>query len=187
MPPSTPSSTPSNKVAVIVVITARKSEIEYCQARLIVCQSSSEVTATIIVAARVALGRKNSTGVSNRAANPMPTAAIILAPGVFAPASKFTMEREKPPVTGKPTDTAEATLAAPRAISSWLGLMRCRRLAARVLPTDTDSTKPMMEINMAETASSDHSCKSKDGTVKLGSPRGTSPTRATPRPLKSAR
>ncbi len=76
------------------------------------------ITATMIVAARVALGRKYSSGVRNKAVRAMPTAAIILAAGVFAPASKLTTERENPPVTGKPPDSAEATLALPRAISS---------------------------------------------------------------------
>ena len=40
------------------------------------------------------------------------------AAGVCAPASKFTTERAKPPVTGKPPDRLAAILLAPRASSS---------------------------------------------------------------------
>ena len=54
----------------------------------------------MIVAASVALGKKNKSGVSNRAARPIPIAVNAPAAGVSAPASKLTTERAKPPVTG---------------------------------------------------------------------------------------
>ena len=72
--------------------------------------------------------------------SPVGAMIIGLAAGVTAPASKLTTEREKPPVTGMPPENAEATFAAPRPSSSWLGSIRWRRFAARVLPTEMDST-----------------------------------------------
>ena len=98
--------------------TAEKSDREYRQARASTPKSTSEVTATIIAAARAALGKKNKIGVNSKAARAIPIAARILATGVRAPESKLTTDLEKPPVTGKPADTAEATFAAPSAISS---------------------------------------------------------------------
>ena len=47
-----------------------------------------------------------------------------------------------------------AAFAAPRPTSSWSGSMRWRFLAARVWATDTDSTKPMIEISAAGSRSS---------------------------------
>ena len=76
--------------------------------------STSESTATIIVAASVALGRKNRNGVRNSVARAMPTAVKAPAAGVSAPASKFTTERAKPPVTGNPPDIAEPIFEAPK-------------------------------------------------------------------------
>ena len=60
----------------------------------------------MMVAARVAFGRKNSSGVRNSVASAMPTAVKAPAAGVSAPASKFTTERAKPPVTGNPPEMA---------------------------------------------------------------------------------
>ncbi len=54
----------------------------------------------MMVAASVALGRKYKSGVRNNAASAIPTAVNAPAAGVSAPASKFTTERAKPPVTG---------------------------------------------------------------------------------------
>src|SRR5210317_429334 len=133
-------------------------------------RSTKERTATMTVAARTALGKNSNNGVKNKAVSAIMTAVMTPAKGVLAPASKLTTEREKPPVTGNPPETAEAILAEPRATSSWLGLMRWRLFAARVLPTDTDSTKPMMVISNADTASSDHKPRSKAGTQREGSP-----------------
>src|SRR5690625_6623885 len=59
--------------------------------------------------------------------------------------------------------------------------MRWRRLAARVWPTDTDSTKPTMLISSAATKSWLQSPLSKPGRVRGGRPAGTLPTTATPR------
>ena len=85
---------------------------------MIVSRSMSDRTATMMVAASVALGRKNRSGVRNRVANAMPMAVKAPAAGVRAPASKFTTDRENPPVTGKPPETAAPTFEAPRATSS---------------------------------------------------------------------
>ena len=93
-----------------------------------------------MVAARVAFGRKKSSGVRNSVTSAMPTAVNAPAAGVSAPASKFTTERARPPVTGKPPETAAPTFEAPSAISSWSGSTRWRRLAARVRATEIDST-----------------------------------------------
>ena len=106
----------------------------------------------------------------------MPTAVNTPAAGVCAPASKFTTERAKPPLTGKPPVIAADRLLAPRATSSWSGSMRWRRLAARVWPTDTDSTKPTTLISSAGTASARHSSRSHSGRVSGGRPWGTLPT-----------
>ena len=72
----------------------------------------------MIVAANVALGKKNNSGVKSRAANPIPIAVKAPAAGVSAPASKLTTERAKPPVTGYPPETADAMLDAPKPINS---------------------------------------------------------------------
>ena len=62
----------------------------------------------MMMAASVAFGRKNSSGVRNIAASAMPTAVKAPAAGVSAPAWKFTIERERPPVTGKSARQARA-------------------------------------------------------------------------------
>ena len=76
-------------------------------------------------------------------------------------------------------------LDAPRPISSWLGAIRWRRLAASVCATETLSTKPMTEISSAGT----HSCairsRSVEGKAKGGRPCGIAPTRFTPRSPRS--
>ena len=54
----------------------------------------------MIVAASVALGRSWISGVSATAAMVRPSAVKAPAAGVAAPASKFTTDRAKPPVTG---------------------------------------------------------------------------------------
>ena len=133
-----------------------------------------------MVAARVAWGTKYSAGVSSSAAARMPTAVNTPAAGVCAPASKFTTERAKPPVTGKPPVKAAPRLPAPRATSSRSGSMRWRRRAARVWPTDTDSTKPTTLISSAGRASACHSARSHSGAVSGGRPCGTVPTILTP-------
>ena len=86
----------------------------------------------MMMAARVALGRKKNSGVRNIVASATPIAVYVPAAGVSAPASKFTAERVNPPVTGKPPEKAEPRFAAPSAINSWLGSTRSRRLAASV-------------------------------------------------------
>ena len=48
----------------------------------------------------------------------IPRAVYTPAAGVWAPASKFTTERAKPPVTGKPPVKAADKLLAPRATNS---------------------------------------------------------------------
>jgi len=88
----------------------------------------------MMVAARVAFGRKKRSGVRKIVASAMPSAVKAPAAGVSAPASKFTTERAKPPVTGNPPDRAEPTFAAPSAISSWSGSMRWRRLREHAVP-----------------------------------------------------
>ena len=78
----------------------------------------------MMVAARVAFGRKYSSGVRNIVASAMPTAVKAPAAGVSAPASKFTTERAKPPVIGNPPETAAPMFEAPSAMSSWSGSTR---------------------------------------------------------------
>jgi hypothetical protein len=107
---------------------------------LIAPTSTRDSTATMMIAASAAFGRKNSSGVRNSVAMPTPTAVNAPAAGVCAPASKFTTERDSAPVTGKPPETAEPRSAAPSAISSWSGSTRWRRLAASVNATEIDST-----------------------------------------------
>ena len=70
------------------------------------------------VAARTALGKNSNNGVKNKAVSAIMTAVMTPAKGVRAPASKFTTEREKPPVTGNPPPNPLAILAAPSPISS---------------------------------------------------------------------
>ena len=164
----------------MVAAMAVKSALSYCQASLMACQSSRLLTATMIVAARVALGRKYRAGVRKAAARAMPPAVIIDAAWVLAPASKLTTDREKPPVTGNPPETPAAILAAPSPISSWFGSMRSPRLPPRVRPTETDSTNPMRAINRAGTSNSPSTASERLGAEKAGNPWGMAPTSATP-------
>ena len=105
--------------------------------------------------------------------------------GVFAPASKFTIERAKPPVTGKPPLTAAAILAVPKPTNSWSGSIRSRRFAAKVCATETDSTKPTKLINKAAGNNSMANCRSIVGSLNSGKPSGISPTTCTPALAKS--
>ena len=100
------------------MIMAMKSCMEYFQVKLNSRGSIKVSTATKIVAPNTALGSSAKYGVKNKLARAMPTAVSTPAIGVAAPASKFTTEREKPPVTEKPPDIAEATLAAPKPSNS---------------------------------------------------------------------
>ena len=74
--------------------------------------------------------------------------------GVSAPASKV---HHRPREAARHRKAAGGNrrprLAAPRPISSWLGSMRWRFLAASVCATEIDSTKPMTEISSAGTNS----------------------------------
>lgn len=96
----------------------------------------------MMVAASAACGKSRNIGVNNTATKAMLAAVNTLASWVRAPASKFTTERARPPVTGKPLVSAAATFAAPRPTSSWFASTRSRRLAARVWATEMDSTNP---------------------------------------------
>ena len=58
--------------------------------------------------------------------------------------------------------------------------MRWRFLAASVCATDTDSTKPMIEISTADINNWPHNSGFSEGAVSGGKPIGTSPTIATP-------
>ncbi len=93
-----------------------------------------------MVAASVAFGRKKSSGVRKSVTSAIPIAVNAPAAGVSAPASKFTTERDRPPVTGNPPEMAAPMFEAPSAISSWSGSTRWRRLAASVRATEIDST-----------------------------------------------
>ncbi len=104
----------------------------------------------MIVAASVALGRKNSSGVRNSAASAMPTAVNAPGGGRFGPGVEVhDRAREAARSPDSRPRTAAAMLAAPSPISSWSGSMRWRFLAASVCATETDSTKPMIEISSA--------------------------------------
>ena len=94
----------------------------------------------MMMAASAVFGMKKSRGVRNSVASATPIAAKAPAAGVWAPASKFTTERDSAPVTGNPPETAEPISATPRAMSSWSGSTRWRRLAASVSATEIDST-----------------------------------------------
>ena len=99
-PAATPISTPKPSVSRIVAATAVKSALEYPHVFFKIDRSTRPRTATIIVAASVALGKKYTNGVRATAAMVRPIAVNAPAAGVSAPASKFTTERAKPPVTG---------------------------------------------------------------------------------------
>ena len=157
----------------IVSSTAEKSAREKRADNVKMSQSINASTATMIVAARTAFGRKYSAGVNRSAANAIPSAVSTDAICVSAPASKLTTEREKPPVTGNPPDSAAAALAAPKPINSWFGSIRCLLLAPNVFPTDTDSTNPMRAIKKAGMASSLSKSQLMCGALNAGSPVGT--------------
>src|SRR5690554_1614134 len=140
-----------------------------------------------MVAANTACGKLWNKGVKNKAVMAIPTAVNTPAIGVLAPASKLTIEREKPPVTGKPPLTAEAILAAPKPTNSWSGSIRSRRLAARVCATETDSTKPTKLINKAAGNNCTANCQSSVGKRNIGKPSGIAPTTCTPLLAKSPR
>ena len=77
-------------------------------------------------------------------------AVNALAAGVFAPALKLTVERDKLADTGKAELSPADRLATARAMASWFGLIRCRCFAAKVWAADSELIKPMMLINNAE-------------------------------------
>ena len=139
-----------------------------------------ERTATKMVAPSVALGRKYNSGVRKSATRAMPTAVKTPAAGVSAPASKLTMDREKPPATGNPPDIEAPILAAPKANNSWLGSICCRFLAASVWATEIEPTYARIAISNAGVTNWLQSLRSKGGDTRLGSPVGTSPTIFTP-------
>lgn len=69
----------------------------------------------MMVAAKVAFGRKYRSGVKNNVTKAITMAVNAPAAGVSAPASKFTIERENPPAIGNPPETAAPMFDAPRA------------------------------------------------------------------------
>ncbi|MCY1548910.1 hypothetical protein D9M68_850500 [compost metagenome] len=104
-------------------------------------------TAMMMVAASAGSGSCASQPVgtlSSRASRPAVTSP---ASGVLAPAAWLTAEREIPPVTGNPPDTALARLAAPRPSSSRLVSMRSPRFCARVMAADWPERKIMKPIS----------------------------------------
>ncbi len=86
-PVISPASTPTASVARTVPAIAVKSVREYSQVRRKSRKSTSDSTATTIVAESVACGRKCSAGVRNSVARAMAAAVNIPAAGVCAPAS----------------------------------------------------------------------------------------------------
>jgi len=70
-PTTRPTSTPRTSVTSIVEAIAAKSVLEKSKMRLRAPRSTSDNTATMIVAASVALGRKNSSGVRNSVTSAM--------------------------------------------------------------------------------------------------------------------
>src|SRR5574340_488231 len=68
---------------------------------------------------------------------------------VFAPALRFTAERENEPLTGNAWLKLPVMLASPWPISSWLGSMRCLVFAAMALAMEMASMKPTREITSA--------------------------------------
>ena len=127
-----PISTPTDNVMIIVEIIAKKSVFEYRQVLFIAPKSTKLSTAIIIVAARVAFGKKKRSGVRKAVAIAIPIAVKVPAAGVLAPASKLTTDLANPPVTGKPPETADPKFEAPNAINSSSGFIRCLFFAATV-------------------------------------------------------
>ena len=77
----------------------------------------------MIVAPSAAWGSDANTGVRNSTVGMISRAATIDASGVRVPAASLTAVREKPPVTGKPPNSPDATFAMPRPTSSWFASM----------------------------------------------------------------
>mmetsp|Transcript_15392 Transcript_15392/g.33314 ORF Transcript_15392/g.33314 Transcript_15392/m.33314 type:complete len:345 (-) Transcript_15392:855-1889(-) len=79
------------------------------------------------------------------------TDAMALVKSEVAPKETLTAVLEKPPVTGKPDMKAEATLARPSPIMSWLGSKSYLYCAANFPPTATVSKNPIVEMTTADT------------------------------------
>ncbi|MNM65636.1 hypothetical protein D3C81_770910 [compost metagenome] len=101
----------------------------------------------MMVAASTGSGSRASQPVGATSASASKPAVMMLARGVFAPAWKLTAEREMEPVTGKPPDSALATLAAPRPSSSRLVCSFSPRFCARVCAADMLIKKTMKAIS----------------------------------------
>ena len=135
----------------------------------------------MMVAARVAFGRKNSSGVRNIVASAMPTAVKAPAAGVSAPASKFTTERAKPPVTGNPPETAAPMFAGAERDQFLVGVDALAALGGERqgdrdrlhVAHDGDQQRGDEELRPER--------RSNGGRVSLGRPCGTVPTMRTPR------
>jgi ribosomal protein S19E (S16A) len=95
-----PSWIPIVRTAAKVTPRSARSE-RFTRQRVATClRSMSPKTAVMMIAARVAFGRKWRSGVRKRRAVATMTAVMIPASGVSAPACSLTAVREKPPVTG---------------------------------------------------------------------------------------
>ena len=81
-------------------------------------KSRSGYTATSIIDASATFGNQYNSGVKSKATEAINKAVSKPAPGVAAPASKLTTEREKPPHTGKPPENDTAIFAAPKPTNS---------------------------------------------------------------------
>jgi len=147
--------------------------------------STSPIAAVITTAPRIGWGRLRSAPgatTSSRAMVAAPTRGVSC---VRAPAAMATGVRDALLLTGKPWKAPAARLAAPRAISSWLGSTTSPRRAASDCDSTVVSATVTRAIPNAPLNSSGRSSTRMSGIVSDGSPRGRTPMTWTPRPVRS--
>mmetsp|Transcript_13132 Transcript_13132/g.50230 ORF Transcript_13132/g.50230 Transcript_13132/m.50230 type:complete len:436 (-) Transcript_13132:692-1999(-) len=149
-PTAMPSSMPSTMVAMSDTMYTTKSPLSTAQSMRGVVNSTSLITAKMIMLPRVTSGRYSKSPVRNTTTMMRMRDEIIPASGVLAPASALTEVRLKPPVVEKELKKAPTKLPTPRPTSSWLESTSLPKRSAMALATLMDSMKPTMHMMMAE-------------------------------------
>ena len=183
MPTTTPRSTPTDSTPMTAATAIQKSNRFTRRSRRNSAMSIiPNTTASMMIAARTALGSSEKSGASRtRVARTIPPVASE-ATGVLAPADSFSELAERLVETGMPWNTPAPRLAIPWATDSWLRSMRYRCLVANAWASPAVWENPMSRSANAAMAIAGKfgDTTSSDGTCGSGRPRGTGPTSATP-------
>ena len=183
MPTTTPRSTPTDSTPMTAATAIQKSNRFTRRSRRNSATSIiPNTTASMMIAARTALGSSEKSGASRiSVARTIPPVASE-ATGVRAPADSFSELAERLVETGMPWNTPAPRLAIPWATDSWLRSMRYRCLVANAWASPAVWENPMSSSAKAAMTMAGRFCdtSSSDGTCGSGRPRGTGPTSATP-------